>query len=59
MGNWTINIEGVGPHGDPEVEYNAEAIAAVAVEELRNNGHTVTHATVTSGGAIDVKDLAN
>ena len=48
MGNYSIVIEGVGPHHN-KLEIDAEAIAAVAVRELAKYG-TVMHATVHAGG---------
>lgn len=55
MGNWNISIRGVGPHhnGQP---YDAEQVAARAVEELRAAGHTVVSAEVTYGGVVVLSD---
>ncbi len=53
MGNWNITIEGVGPHGNlthVRAADDAESVAARAVRDLTEGGHSVTHATVHAGG---------
>ena len=54
MGNYSIVIEGVGPHGNHLTHngapFDAEAHAARAVRDLVENGHNVTHALVHAGG---------
>lgn len=54
MGNYSIVIEGVGPHGNhlthDGAPFDAEAHAARAVRDLVEGGHNVTHAMVHSGG---------
>ena len=54
MGNWTITIEGVGPHGNHLAHngapFDAEAHAARAVRDLVESGHNVTHAMIHAGG---------
>lgn len=49
MGNYSITIEGVGPHGNAN-HTDAEAHAARAVRDLAEQGHNVTHAMVHAGG---------
>lgn len=49
MGNWTINIEGTGPHHNKQ-DFDADEIAREAVRTLRAKGHTVEHATITASG---------
>lgn len=50
MGNWTIVIHGTGPHhnGKP---YDADAVALQLVEELKEAGQVVHHASITYGGS--------
>lgn len=59
MGNYSITIEGVGPHGNHLAHngapFDAEAHAARAVRDLVENGHNVTHAMVhASGGRTEL-----
>lgn len=49
MGNWNINIQGVGPHHNEKNVADAEKMAASFVTELRRMGHNVQVATFTSG----------
>lgn len=54
MGNYSITIEGVGPHGNHLTHggapYDAEAHAARAVRDLVASNHNITHAMVHAGG---------
>lgn len=51
MGNWNINIQGVGAHHNADNYSNdADKMAARFVEELKRAGHTVEAATFTHGG---------
>lgn len=54
MGNYSITIEGVGPHGNHQTHdgapFDAEAHAARAVRDLVESGHNITHAMVHAGG---------
>jgi hypothetical protein len=54
MGNWNINIQGVGPHHNQDNPRDADRLAAMFVEVLREAGHTVEHATFTSGSKTDL-----
>lgn len=54
MGNWNINIQGIGPHHSDE-DWSVEQITAKFVAELVKNGHTVEKADVTCGSKIQVK----
>ena len=49
MGNWTINIEGTGPHHNKQ-DFDADEIARYTVRTLKAKGHTVEHATITASG---------
>lgn len=49
MGNYSIVIEGVGPHHNNLPLVDAESIAGAAAASLARVG-TVTHATVHAGG---------
>ena len=54
MGNYSIVIEGVGPHGNHLTHngapFDAEAHAARAVRDLIESGHSIHHAVVHAGG---------
>ena len=54
MGNWNINIQGVGCHhnGDPKID--ADLAAAEFVAKLREQGHMVEVANFTSGSKTDL-----
>lgn len=49
MGNWNINIQGIGPHHNEKRVDDAEKMAKSFVTELRRMGHTVQVATFTWG----------
>lgn len=53
MGQWSFTVTGTGPHhnGKPT---DVEAVARDVVEKLRDSGHTVASAKVTTGSEIDV-----
>ena len=51
MGNWNINIQGVGPHHNPnEYPQDANRMAAAFVKALKEAGHQIEKATFTHGG---------
>lgn len=54
MGNWNINIQGVGCHHNGKPEIDADLAAAAFVETLRKQGHTIEAATFTYGGKVDL-----
>jgi len=54
MGNWNINIQGIGCHHNEENPTDANEMAAVFVKQLRAAGHTVESATFTSGSKEDL-----
>lgn len=54
MGNWNINIQGVGCHHNADNETDANKMAEKFVSELKEAGHTVESATFTSGGKDDL-----
>lgn len=49
MGNWNINIQGVGAHHNKDYPKDANVMAKAFVEELRAAGHQVEAATFTHG----------
>jgi hypothetical protein len=51
MGNWNINIQGVGNHHNPDNGTDANRMAKRFVEDLGHAGHWVQIATFTHGGA--------
>lgn len=59
MGNWTIIIQGTGAHHNGDAEVDADAVAVMAVEQLRKQGQTVEVASFVSGGKTDLLTLPN
>ena len=59
MGNWNINIQGIGCHHNENLPEDAQRMAAAFVEQLKKAGHTVESATFTSGGKLDLTDKEN
>ena len=49
MGNWNINIQGIGPHHNTNNAFDANQLAAKFVQELRAAGHNVQVAAFTYG----------
>ncbi len=56
MGDWNINIQGVGCHHNKDNPTDAEKMAQQFVEALKNAGHSVSHATFTYGAKQDLKE---
>ncbi len=54
MGNWNINIQGIGCHHNENHKADAQYMAARFVEALKAAGHTIEHAEFTSGGKDDL-----
>lgn len=52
MGNWNINIRGVGQHHSG-METDADKFAERFAQEMRDAGHSVASATITYGGMED------
>lgn len=50
MGNWNITIQGVGAHGNG-LAIDAEQLYKKFLEEVKQAGHSITHSSITSGGA--------
>ena len=48
MGNWTIIVEGTGPHHNQRPEIDADCIAAEFVKTLQSHGQNVECATITT-----------
>ena len=55
MGNWNINVQGVGSHGNEIVATDADLMAARFVGELIAAGQKIEHATFTAGGKTDLR----
>lgn len=51
MGNWNINISGIGQHHNNNDEADADKLAAKLVKDLKDKGHQIDSATFTHGGA--------
>ncbi len=56
MGNWNINIRGVGCHHNPKLLTDANRMAAKFVKELKDAGHNVHSASITYGAEEDLTD---
>lgn len=50
MGNWNINISGVGAHHN-KLAIDADQIYKRFVEELQAAGHNIVHSSITVGSA--------
>jgi len=59
MGNWNINIQGIGCHHNFNSPTDADQLAAEFVEVLRKGGHTVESASFTSGSKEDITNGRN
>lgn len=58
MGNWNINIQGVGCHHNNRAEIDADQAFEKFVGDLQAQGHTIEHATFTHGGKETVESIA-
>lgn len=58
MGNWNINIQGIGCHHNGKPEIDADLAAEEFVKKLKEQGHTIEHAEFTSGGKKDLMPVA-
>lgn len=56
MGQWVIEIHGTGSHHNKGYDKDANKIAAKAVQQLKEAGHSITRATITFGGEEDITD---
>lgn len=54
MGNWNINIQGIGSHHNTDNPKDADLMAWDFVQRLKEAGHTVEHATFTAGSKTDI-----
>lgn len=54
MGNWNINIQGIGSHHNTNHAADADKLAEAFVQELIRLGQTVETATFTSGGKVNL-----
>lgn len=54
MGNWNINIQGVGCHHNSNPKIDADLAAVEFVAKLREMGLVVESASFTSGSALDL-----
>ncbi len=50
MGNWTIVIEGKGPHHNKDNPGDADIMLLEFIEKLQANGQHVSHASFTQSG---------
>lgn len=58
MGNWNINISGIGVHNNTRVEVpeDADKMAKQFVKDLKERGHTIDSATFTAGYPEDITE---
>lgn len=56
MGDWNINIQGVGVHHNTGVDVpeDANKMARQFVQELKDKGHSISTATFTHGSKEDI-----
>jgi hypothetical protein len=54
MGNWNINIQGVGCHHNNKPEIDAYLAMTQFVKNLKIQGHTIESASFTYGGKTDI-----
>lgn len=59
MGNWNINIQGIGCHHNGQNPTDADLMAADFVTKLREAGHLVEGAIFTHGAKEDIIDGRN
>ncbi len=52
MGNWNINIQGIGCHHNENNPTDADLMAAKFVSDLRVAGHLIETASFTHGGKV-------
>lgn len=50
MGNWTMVVEGIGVHDNPDLPEDADRLLAKFVQELEDKGHQLFHVSFTAGG---------
>ena len=58
MGNWAINIQGVGSHHNKANPSDANRLARKLVKELKAAGHHIERADFTHGAKEDLTDAA-
>lgn len=54
MGNFNISIRGIGVHHNKKNKNDANRMAAKFVQEMKDAGHSISSATITTGGEDDV-----
>lgn len=54
MGDWTLIVEGAGPHHNANIG-DVDVIVAQMFEALKNNGHQIKHASFVLGEAESLK----
>jgi hypothetical protein len=58
MGNWNINIQGVGCHHNGNGVIDADLLSEEFVKRLKTAGQVVEHATFTHGGKVELQENA-
>jgi hypothetical protein len=56
MGNWAINIQGVGSHHNSANPTDANRLARKLVRDLKSAGHHIERADFTHGAKEDLSD---
>jgi hypothetical protein len=54
MGNWAINIQGVGCHHNKALQQDANRMARKFVNDLKAAGHSIERADFTFGAKEDL-----
>lgn len=49
MGNWTMVVEGIGPHDNQDYADDANKLLLNFVKELQSKSHLVYHVSFTAG----------
>ena len=54
MGNWVLTIEGTGCHHNSKENIDVDLLAPKLVQQLKDQGQHIEHATLTYGGRTDL-----
>jgi hypothetical protein len=53
--NWHLSVDGMGVHHYPNLVEDADKMFDKFVQDLKDAGHTIYHASMTYGAAQEVK----
>jgi len=57
LGDWTIVIQGTGPHHNENNPGDADKMLDLFLLKLKLKGHNLSHAAITTGGKEEYKNL--